>query len=380
MSAWGSFRAEKPPHGTPIDLSGPLARGLALCVGDGSGGNPLDAATMTLGSFRGGASWTAGQTSSAIGLTSGTALATIASPWAAQWPASFAARLVYRGQALPNQVPVVSLIQSSAVPSTSASGIIGFQTVSTGEMALFCTQAGAYTRGVNIAIPAGVSTLSATITTAGYSCYVDGVLVASATAAYGQPPVGTRYFVGGDWYSGSRLTGLSVEAAFGWSRVLSAEEHRMIALAPWLSIYGPRKKPYVSAFACVVLLAYSLTGPSGGVQGIPSTPFSVTPNQASTDTITLSDGGAGGTFTPASLTFTGSSAPQTFTYTPSIAGTIEISAVSAGSHVVHGSPLAYTSTSSSQLVIPRALKGAILAPITIPSPWTFDPERTQPMG
>lgn len=84
--------------------------------------------------------------------------------------------------------------------------------------------------------------------------------------------------------------------------------------------------------------SYTLSGPSSGAANFASSNFSVTPKNGSlagtyTGTITPHTSGAG-TFSPASLTFSGTSAAQTFTYTPSTTA---------------GSPHAITTTASPAL-------------------------------
>jgi hypothetical protein len=67
----------------------------------------------------------------------------------------------------------------------------------------------------------------------------------------------------------------------------------------------------------IIATAFTMSGPSGGGVGIPST-FTVTPNAALavSESVALSDGGAGGTFSPTSLSFAANTASaQTFTYT-----------------------------------------------------------------
>lgn len=74
--------------------------------------------------------------------------------------------------------------------------------------------------------------------------------------------------------------------------------------------------------------AYSVSGPSSGRSGKPSTYFTVTPNgPVSGDvTVTPSDGGDGGTFTPSTVTIPdGTAAAQTFTYTAASTGAKTIS-------------------------------------------------------
>jgi lysophospholipase L1-like esterase len=70
---------------------------------------------------------------------------------------------------------------------------------------------------------------------------------------------------------------------------------------------------------------YTFIGPSTSTLSVASSDFTVTPNGAYTGTITPSDGGAGGTFTPTSLTFSNESTGKTFTYTAASLGAKTIS-------------------------------------------------------
>jgi hypothetical protein len=72
--------------------------------------------------------------------------------------------------------------------------------------------------------------------------------------------------------------------------------------------------------------AYTLTGPATGTVGIAAA-YTVTPNGTYTGTITPHATSLTGTFSPASLSFTGGS-PQGFTFTPSSAGSGTISTTS----------------------------------------------------
>jgi hypothetical protein len=75
--------------------------------------------------------------------------------------------------------------------------------------------------------------------------------------------------------------------------------------------------------------SYSVMGPSAGVSGAASEPFTVTLANgtvaSSPVTVVFSDGGAGGTFSPASVVLTTASPSATFTYTPAGAGTVVLS-------------------------------------------------------
>ncbi|MES2225158.1 MAG: peptidoglycan-binding protein [Patescibacteria group bacterium] len=71
--------------------------------------------------------------------------------------------------------------------------------------------------------------------------------------------------------------------------------------------------------------SYTLTGPNSGRVNVVSTAFTITPNDTYVGTVTPSDNGAGGTFSPSALTFN-SNTSQTFTYTAVAAGTVTITA------------------------------------------------------
>ncbi len=85
--------------------------------------------------------------------------------------------------------------------------------------------------------------------------------------------------------------------------------------------------------------SYTLTGPNTGPVNQPSPAFTVTPNGTFTGTINLSANIAG-TFSPTSLVFSGTSAAQTFTFTPTVAGTATISTTNTGT-LTNPSPLTY---------------------------------------
>ena len=72
--------------------------------------------------------------------------------------------------------------------------------------------------------------------------------------------------------------------------------------------------------------------------GSPAT-FSLVPTGTiAADTVTLSDGGFGGTFSPTSLTFSSSPFAESFTYTPSKAGLATISLTSSHSYTIGAAP------------------------------------------
>lgn len=83
---------------------------------------------------------------------------------------------------------------------------------------------------------------------------------------------------------------------------------------------------------------YQISAPTAGYVNRPTT-VTLTPGAAPTAdiTLTLTDGGKGGTFTPATVKFaSGSTAAQTATYTPSTTGSVTVAATNSGSLVDPG--------------------------------------------
>ena len=85
------------------------------------------------------------------------------------------------------------------------------------------------------------------------------------------------------------------------------------------------------------LPVYSITGAPNVHVGSAAQLYIVPSGTPSSDTITLSDGGAGGTFSPTSLTVTASPFAIPFTYTPATTGIISITPTSTGGHAIGGS-------------------------------------------
>jgi hypothetical protein len=98
---------------------------------------------------------------------------------------------------------------------------------------------------------------------------------------------------------------------------------------------------------------YSLSGPTTGDVGVASTAFTVQlpagQTVPGTVTVTPSDGGAGGTFTPSSVPLTTGSPLATFTYTPASAGAKTISVTNSGGLTNPGN-LTYTAVSPLHLL------------------------------
>ncbi len=97
--------------------------------------------------------------------------------------------------------------------------------------------------------------------------------------------------------------------------------------------------------------AVTLSGPSTGLSGVASSNFTVGANGAITGTVvvTPSDGGAGGTFTPTTVSISSGTPTGTFTYTPASAGAKTISVTNNGS-LSNPSNITYTVSSPATAV------------------------------
>jgi hypothetical protein len=94
--------------------------------------------------------------------------------------------------------------------------------------------------------------------------------------------------------------------------------------------------------------AVTMTGASSGTVGVASTNFTVGANGAITGTVvvTPSDGGAGGTFTPTTVSISSGSPTGTFTYTAASTGAKTISVTNDGG-LTNPSNITYTASASS---------------------------------
>ena len=117
------------------------------------------------------------------------------------------------------------------------------------------------------------------------------------------------------------LTGINVDAATG-NVVLPTVGQVELGIT-----FGPSSG---STGAYGAATTYTVNGPIAGYTG-ESLIYTVVPNGVATGTITPSDGGAGGTFTPTSLTWASSSVAKTFTYQNAVAGSVTLSSTNTAS-------------------------------------------------
>jgi hypothetical protein len=111
-----------------------------------------------------------------------------------------------------------------------------------------------------------------------------------------------------------------------------------------LTRYGPEALIVLEASGTDPATALSFSGPGSCQVGAVSGNYYVIPNGLFTGTVTPSDGGAGGVFTPSSLSWSAENAYKTFTYTPAVTGTLSISLTNDGG-LPNPSPLALIVTS-----------------------------------
>ena len=138
--------------------------------------------------------------------------------------------------------------------------------------------------------------------------------------------------VGGTFTPSSvTLTTASPSAAFTYTPAATGPTD--LTLAGGGSLFGP---PPLAVTVTAPATTYTLTPPATAtvLAGAPTDPFTVAlapyHTTAGPVTVTPSDGGAGGKFTPSSLTLTTGSPSATFTYTPADPGAVTISVSSGG--------------------------------------------------
>ena len=178
-------------------------------------------------------------------------------------------------------------------------------------------------------------------TFAGTHFYVDGVAATQdGTAGTAIVVSAGQFGVNVDVAGGSAWTGEVDEVAVWSTNRYSA------AFTPPTSAYAGSETGLVSLYhldgdgtdgsgvAPSPATAYTLTGPSSGTSGSPSSAFTVqaSGSLSAAVTVTPSDGGNGGTFSPTTVTLAaGNNSSATFTYTPASTGSKTISTTNSGS-------------------------------------------------
>jgi hypothetical protein len=348
----GNRWPHKPPLGYELDgehllsvgLKGfyALNEGSGPILGDATGNLPLaiSAGTTT--------AWASGETRglSATGGNAG-AIATVPSGLQLNWPISFAIGFRFLGTPTAN-ANILGLLYTNT--STNPYNVWSLANYTSLDIQLTYNNGGTLVQDVVETLSIGVDyVLSATVAANSQGVYLNGSRVYSASTAISGPTYGAfpTLAIGANPQVTTRNPELLCYWAAWWSRILQPSEHAALAVNPW-QVFEPKRTLATSTLIGSIAHAYTLTGPSSGFTGEASSNFTLATNLSSTDTITFSDGSPGGhpgTFTPSSLPYSGSYAPQTFTYSPfsGYTGPLTITLTSADGYTINGSPYAFTS-------------------------------------
>lgn len=113
--------------------------------------------------------------------------------------------------------------------------------------------------------------------------------------------------------------------------------------------------------------AVTMTGPTSGSVGVASSNFTIAANGSLSGSVTVtpSDGGGGGSFTPSSVTISAGTPSATFTYTPGSAGTKTISVTNNGS-LTNPSNITFTASvaAATAVTMTGPTGGAVSSPST----------------
>jgi hypothetical protein len=320
----GNRWPHKPPLGYRIDRDHPLAQGMSAgwLLNEGTG-QPLDQiGYRTLASGASGWSW-----SGNILHTNGTGYLTCTSPLAAIAPFSSLVRFrlssgnsgtpgILSISSSPLNVEPLLLVQlngSTSIRVLTGNSTLGYQVVTSTP-----------TAGIwHTLVTTATATSGGTI-----SQYLDGAQVASAAANYTLGGLTSTNIYLGMGFNGGTIC--DFDALFLYNQVLAPSDVQSLTVNPWQIVEPRRVLTYFGPLAAIGH-RYVFSGPSGGFKGDASVNFTITPSLfVISDTVTLSDGGAGGTFSHTTLTWTNSAAAQTFTYTAAMLGPITITATSTG--------------------------------------------------
>jgi len=194
----------------------------------------------------------------------------------------------------------------------------------------------------------------------GYQRWQDGISGAPATSAtlFG-PAIGTVGVATGTFtvtlnglYTGtvtpavSGVTGTLSPTSLVWSGTSGAKTFTLtatsagtasvsITASPTLTIAGSPISVTVSTSATTA----TLSGPATATEAVATSAFTVALNGVYTGTITPTVSGVTGSFTPISLSWSGTSGSKTFTFTPSSSGTASISITASPTLSYSGSPV-----------------------------------------
>ncbi len=163
---------------------------------------------------------------------------------------------------------------------------------------------------------------------------------------------------------------------------LSGQLHALTLTGTALATTGPPINYFTGTDGSAPLIttaaatAITMTGPSSGYAGAPSSNFTIAANGSITGTVivTLSDGGASGTFTPTTISINTGSPSGTFTYTPTLTRntSVTLSETNNGG-LSDATPITYTvslpTISTSPIVLPAGSSGQTVTVTGVGSLW-----------
>jgi hypothetical protein len=137
---------------------------------------------------------------------------------------------------------------------------------------------------------------------------------------------------GGGTFNPATLTTSTFPASFAYTPGSAGSKTLTVTAQSGTAISG---QPQTMVVTTVTPAAYTVSIPATGVVGTPATITITATGTTGTETFTFSDGGAGGTFAPASLTT--STFPAHVQYTPAATGTAAITVSAQSGTTVSGS-------------------------------------------
>ena len=231
---------------------------------------------------------------------------------------------------------------------------------------------------INTGLTTGAIGITSTFSTAGsFPANVTGGALSFATVI----DVATAYSLRGavTGTSPTTLTFQLLDVAGNVLETLSITDSDGPQTTGKTGVCGAAFAPVISGFQIddgtlppPVATAFTLTGPTTGIVGSPSTNFTFTPTGGVyTGTITPTDASGGGTFTPSSLTWATSSTGQTCTYT---AANITPHAINGTASPSLTQPSSITYTATTGLATAFTLTGPTTGLVGAPSTnFTFTP-------
>lgn len=235
-----------------------------------------------------------------------------------------------------------SVVISSGTPTATFTYTAG----SVGTKSISVTNNGSLTNPSALSVTASTSPATA-VTLSGPSSGLVGSASTNFTAGANGTITGTVVVTPNDSSGGGTFTPTTVSLSSGtptatFTYTAGSGGAKSIGVTNDGGLTNPSAITYTASAATT----YTATGPSGGSVGVASTNFTVTLGSGGVVgnvTVTPSDGGDGGTFTPSTVNINNGSTSATFTYTAASSGAKTLSFTNNGG-LTNPSNLTYTAT------------------------------------